>query len=158
MADKLNKYTQLDEYWELCKTQESNSDKLSSYIVIIYDRGMEERGFFWECVDKLLVLILGVLEVFCEIIEERQKKKKLARILGVKVEEIAMNVHELKQHGNKIVCYGNEFKYSKIIELKDLENIQVIFGDAHLEALDDITHLRKLEKVTGYIFYHEMMF
>ena len=87
------------------------------------------------------------------MLENYCRKKHLSRLLNLQKDDVAVDLNDLLKHKEKIRCYGDDFIYNAATDKGYLKNIEVIFGDAHLEALDDIACLGNLRKVMGEIYY-----
>ena len=85
-------------------------------------------------------------------------KRRLRHILKLKRREIAIDENDLHKYQDKIRCYAGNLVYGVSTPKEYLKNIEVIFGDAHFEALDNISCFEKLKKVTGKIFYQGKAF
>lgn len=82
----------------------------------------------------------------------RKKKKRLCEILRCPPEEVAMDLNELSQRGSAVKYYGGDLTYSASVSKEWLQNIQLVFGSAHLEALDEMICLRRLKSVWGSVY------
>lgn len=63
-----------------------------------------------------------------------------------------MDINELAQRRGRGKYYGGDFTYSAGTLKEWLKNIQMIFGDAHLEALDEMACLGNLNSVCGGVY------
>lgn len=98
------------------------------------------------------LLLLGLSAMAAEMAETSRKRKKLCAILGCLPEEIAMDVDELAQKRESVKYYGGDFTYKAPIARDWMKNIRIIFGDTHLEALDDMACLGSLKSVYGGVY------
>lgn len=49
--------------------------------------------------------------------------------------------------------YGDDLTYNAVIQETFLENIEIIFGNVYLDALDNLECVKNLKYVTGDIYY-----
>ncbi len=87
--------------------------------------------------------------------EEKITHKNLSEILSLPPQEIAMNLVELKKASylnQPAKCYGRDFHYVPDIRDEWLDSLQIIWGDAHLEALEYSQPLSSLTSVWGDLY------
>lgn len=99
------------------------------------------------------LILFGLSAIAVDVTETSRKRKKLCAILRCSPEEIAMDVNELAQKREHIKYYGGDFTYSAAVAKGWMKNIRLIFGDAHLEALDETSCLGNLESVWGNVYF-----
>lgn len=98
------------------------------------------------------LVTFGLSAIAVDQVETTRKRKRLCAILHCPLEEIAMDINELAQRRGRVKYYGGDFTYSAGTPKEWLKNIQMIFGDAHLEALDEMTCLGNLNSVCGGVY------
>lgn len=98
------------------------------------------------------LVILGLSAIAVDQMETARKRKQLRAILHCPLEEIAIDINELAQRRGRVKYYGGNFTYSAGTPKEWLKNIQMIFGDAHLEALDEMACLGNLNSVCGGVY------
>lgn len=139
----------LDNYWIKCNRKKRYSERLVAHVSLFFWNGYRRRFFLCEVLDVIRMSLYCWLGVLFGSAENAYRKAKLSKILGIRKDEIAMNVNELCRYRDKVRCYGDTFTYTVDTPKSYLKNIEVIFGDANLEALDDLECLARVEKVTG---------
>lgn len=139
----------LDNYWKKCKRKKRYSERLTIKASLIFRKGSRKRFFLCEVLDTTQMSLYCWLGVLFEAAENTHRKNNLCKILGMRKDEIAMNVNELWKYQDRVRCYGDTFIYGADTPKRYLKNVEVIFGDANLEALGDLECLARLEKVTG---------
>lgn len=148
-----NKYREIDNYWMKTKQKKSSAEKFALKVShILNSHEWKDRDIF-NIFRKIRMFIYYYVAMLCEQIEKYQKKKRLSRLLKFQKNEIAVDDNDLLKGKEKIRCYGSDFTYSVVTTKKYLKNIEVIFGDAHLEALDELACFCNLKKVTGKIYF-----
>lgn len=154
MMENSIQYKNLDKYWQKCGKKEKYSERLAVKFSCAFNNEKQWKEIF------ILDVLRGCQMFFCSIfslgfeqLENCLRRRRLSRLLNFQKEEIAVDVNDLLEHKEKIRCLGNDFTYSVVTSKEYLKNIEVIFGDAHLEALDDIACFGNLKKVTGGIYY-----
>jgi len=139
----------LDNYWKECKRKSRCSEAMVVKASLIFGNGYRRCFFLCEVLDVARMSFYCWLGMLFETVENAHRKADLSRILGMRKDEIAMNVNELCRYQDRVRCYGDTFTYNVDTPKSYLKNIEVIFGDANLQALDDLECLARLEKVTG---------
>ncbi len=139
----------LDNYWKKCNRKKRYSERLTVKASLIFRKSSRKRFFLCEVLDATRMSLYCWLGMLFESAENAHRKDNLCKILGMRKDEIAMNVNELWKYQDKVRCYGDTFIYSVDTPKRYLKNVEVIFGDANLEALGDLECLARLEKVTG---------
>lgn len=119
-------------------------------------------GKIWEGICRTVNFVLLIVDIISIAIIgfflERRMKKELISIPDCEHGNLAMDINELLKNGERTVYYGGCFTYSALIKKGYLQNIKLILGDAHLEALDDIRCFKSLKYVGGTIFYKGKQF
>lgn len=98
------------------------------------------------------MFLFGLSAIAVDAVETSRKRKTLCAILSCLPEEIAIDVNEFAQKREHIKYYGGDFTYSAATPKEWLYNIEIIFGDAHLEALDEMSCLSQLKSVWGNLY------
>lgn len=93
----------------------------------------------------------GVGAVVSHTYESGQKKRKLRKILKCQAGQVITDINELSKQKDGVTCLGMDFTYDATIDATTLVNVTDIFGDAHLEAMKDMSCLANLENVWGSI-------
>lgn len=128
--------------------------RLSDWLVNRASSGLMYSGGGVRSVFKAAQLVLlGLSAIAADVAETSGKRKKLCAILRCRPEEIAMDVNELAQKRERVKYYAGDFTYSAATPKEWLRNIRLIFGDAHLEALNDMSCLCQLKSVCGGIYF-----
>lgn len=157
MLENNQNYKKLDRYWELHGKKRRISDRLA--LKASYNFNNEnnwKNNFILNMIRGSRMFVYSILAMICEMLENYCRKKRLSRLLNLQKDEVAVDINDLLKHKEKIRCYGDEFTYNAATDKGCLKNIEVIFGDAHLEALDDTACLGNLRKVTGKVYYKGM--
>ena len=94
----------------------------------------------------------GVGAVITNAHESSRKKRKLRKLLNCSVDQIVTDINELSKQKEGVTCLGMDFTYDATVDATTLVNVVDIFGDAHLEALKDMSCLANLENVWGCIW------
>ena len=139
----------LDNYWKKCNGKKRYSERMIAHASLSFWNGYRKSFFLCEVLDVVRMSIYCWLGMLFETVENAHIKADLSKILGMRKDEIAMNVNELCRYQDKVRCYGDTFTYNVDTPKRYLKNIEVIFGDANLQALDDLDCLARVEKVTG---------
>lgn len=95
----------------------------------------------------------GIAAIAADSAEVQKKRKMLVQILGCMESDLAIDINELIDLGDRAKYYGGDFTYSAVAKKEWLKNLTLIFGDAHLEALDEMSCLASLESVWGDIYF-----
>lgn len=98
------------------------------------------------------IVAFGFPSIAADIVETSRKRKQLCAILHCSADEIAMDINELAKKQERVKYYGGDFTYCAAAPKKWLKNIQMIFGDVHLEALDEMACLGNLNSVCGGVY------
>lgn len=106
--------------------------------------------------DGLGTFFFGTSAIAAEWLEMKRTRKNLCRILDCQPEVVAMDLDELngerKRGDRKARYYGDDFTYGAEVRKEALKNLRGIWGDAHLEALDEMTCLNRLRSVWGSLY------
>lgn len=139
----------LYQYREKCDRRFWLSDRLAAMVSNVTMRSEDGfRGVF-----GVVELIFGGLSyIVVDKIETSKKKKRLCKLLHCSREEFAMDINKLAEKQAHIKYYGDHFTYSAATPKEWIKNMQIIFGDAHLEALDEMTCLGRLDSVWGSVY------
>jgi len=152
-------YEVLDKYWKRCKKKTKYSGVLAVRSSRVFNSGECEKGcFIAEALRAIVMFCMCIIAMLLEPIENAQIKRRLSHILKLKRKEIAIDENDLRKYQDKIRCYAGDFVYGVSTPKEYLKNIEVIFGDAHFEALDNMSCFENLKKVTGKIFYQGKKF
>lgn len=87
-----------------------------------------------------------------DVIEKQARKREIMKATNLPSENIAMSEDELISLRKKLKhvrIYGSDFSYNAGIQKECLTSIEVIFGDANLQALTDFTCLSALKSIYG---------
>lgn len=112
-------------------------------------------------VNGFTFLTCGLFSVVTEDLYNKKRKKEIVKASNYTSEEIAIDINEFLEATNSdekedmpvIKCFGDEIRYSALTCKNGFENIETIFGDAHFEALDDVSCLANLKYVLGSIYF-----
>lgn len=155
MADRLNV-----KYQELCRysTQYKSTHKLSDRIIDKAADAFSHSGSYGDhslqaLVDAARVIVYGIAATAVDSVETRKKRNALCQMLGCTESELVIDINELVDCKDRTKYYGGDFTYSAAIKKEWLKNLTLIFGDAHLEALDEMFCLASLESVWGNIYF-----
>lgn len=146
-------YQQLEDYWRKHQKRRCVQEKLVVKASSIFNSGYKNSGLMkcmFQGIKMLICLLIGSVLIQTH---KSQNKRYLRKRFKLQSKEIAMDENDLLEHKERIRCYGDTFTYSVVTSKSYLRNIEVIFGDAHLEALDDISCLASLVKVAGDVYY-----
>lgn len=134
--------------------QYDRSFRLSDYLIDKVPNGfLDSKDNFSSILSAAKLILFGLAAIVADAVETSMKRKKLSSILRCSPEEIAMNVNELAEKRERVKYYGGDFTYSVATPKEWLKNIQMIFGEAHLEALDEMTCLDSLKSVHGNMYF-----
>lgn len=149
----------LEKYWQKHGQKKRYSERLAIKASTIFcDDYRRKNGRILNVIQGSRILIYTVIGLISEQIENYRIKRHLCKLLNLQKEEVAMDDNDLLKNKEYIKCYGSTFTYSVASVKSYLKYIEVILGDAHLEALDDIACFINLRKVTGKIFYKGNVF
>ena len=157
MIEDNQNYKKLDKYWK----RQGNKRRLSESLALKASCDFNnEKNWKNSIVLDLLranrMFVYSILAMLSELVENYARKRRLCKLLNLQSDEVAVDINDLLKHKEKIRCYGDNFTYNAAMDKSYLKNIEVIFGDANLEALDDIKCFGKLKKVSGIIYYKGM--
>lgn len=139
----------LYQYREKCDSHLRLSDRLAekaSDAMMRSEDGL--KGVF----NAVKLVLFGLPYIVVDKMAASKKKKRLCNLLHCSPEEIAMDINKLAEKQAHIKYYGDSFTYSVATPKKWLKNIRMIFGDAHLEALDEMACLASLNSVWGSVY------
>lgn len=154
MIENNMNYEKIDKYWLECGQRKRFSEQLELKVSYFYNNESEWKNKFpLNLVRGSQMVIYSIFAILCEYIEKRQKRRYLGKLLKLQKDEIAIDINDLLKNKENTRCYGDNFTYNVVTTKCYLKNIEIIFGDAHLEALDDIAYFCNLKKVTGTIYY-----
>lgn len=155
MVDTLNaKYQKLYRY----STQYKSKTKLSDRIIDKAADAFSHGGSYGDysiraAIEAIRVTVYGIAAIAVDSVESRKKRNTLCQMLGCTESELALDINELVDHKDRAKYYGGDFTYSAATHKGWLKNLTMIFGDAHLEALDEMSCLASLESVWGNIYF-----
>jgi hypothetical protein len=98
-------------------------------------------------------LVYGISAITAESLEAKNRKNKLTEILKCEKQEISIDINELIRNKEQTIYYGDTFTYSAATDKKWLKNIKMIWGDAELQALDNMECFANLESVWGDVYF-----
>lgn len=113
----------------------------------------------------ITVLTCGFIGTITEGLENNKRRKQIAKASGYAEEKIAMDINEFINHSSdlrnaedkeqvgKINCYGDSIRYSAQTAKEGYTDIETIFGDAHFEALDEVSCISNLKNVLGSVYF-----
>ena len=157
--EKIQDYKKLDRYWDKKGKKERVSEQLALKASnILHSANNGKYKIISEIIRANSIFAYGILALICEMVENYFRKKQLCRLLNLQKDEVAIDINELAKYKEKIRCFGDSFTFNAHTRKDYLCNLEVIYGDAHLEALEDIDLLPKLVKVTGKIYYRRKVF
>lgn len=130
------------------------SDRLIEKMADIFSHGgrFNEYGFL-KLINAMRMLVYSIAAIVADSTETRKKRKTLQKILGCKEAELAVDINEFIDRQNHTKYYGSDFKYSAVTKKAWLKKLTLIFGDAHLEALDEMSCLALLESIWGNVYF-----
>lgn len=99
------------------------------------------------------VVVFGLSAAALGAWDTRKQRKRLCEILRCPRDEVAMDLNELSAGGSAVRYYGGSLTYSASVSKEWLRNLRLIFGDAHLEALDEMGCLSRLKSVWGSVYF-----
>lgn len=102
--------------------------------------------------DSMGVFLLGMFATAAEKLEMQRTRKKLCGILNCPSTDVAMDLDELNGTDRKAQYYGDDLTYGAEVRKESLSNLRDIWGDAHLEALDEMNCLNRLRNVWGSLY------
>lgn len=155
MCDRLDtKNRELYRYSTQYKTASRLSDRLIEKVVDLSSReGNFDEHSLQSKINAARMTGYGIAAVTADSAEVRKKRKELLQILGCAESKFAIDVNELTDRRDSTRYYGGDFTYSAAIKKEWLKNLTLIFGNAHLEALDEMSCLTSLESVWGDIYF-----
>lgn len=155
MINRLNvKYQKLYRYSIRYKSKPKLSDRISDKAVDVFSHcGSYGTHSLQALVDAARVIVYGIVAIAANSVETRKKRNTLYQMLGCTESELAIDVNELIDCKDGTKYFGGDFTYSAVTQKEWLKNLTLIFGDAHLEALDEMSCLASLESVWGNIYF-----
>lgn len=111
------------------------------------------------------IITCGIIGTISEGFDNKKRKKQIAKASGYTEDEIAIDIDEFiqrtrelgstedKEQVPKMRCYGDSIRYSIQTPKEGYRDIETIFGDAHLEALDEVSCLSSLTSVLGSVYF-----
>lgn len=139
----------LYQYREKC----DNHFRLSQWLAAkASDAMMSSEGGVGGAARAAELVLFGLPYMAVDRMEASKKRKCLRRLLRCSPDEIAMDINELTEKQSRVKYYGDNLTYSAATPKAWLKNIQIIFGDAHLEALDEVACIGNLDSVWGSVF------
>lgn len=102
--------------------------------------------------DSMGVFLLGMFATASEKLEMHRTRKKLCGILNCLSTDVAMDLDELNGTDRKARYYGDDLTYGAEVRKESLSSLRDIWGDAHLEALDEMSCLNQLRNVWGSLY------
>lgn len=94
----------------------------------------------------------SVVALAADAVETKKKRQMIAKATGIDEAQIAMDINELEAIRNKkmpVKVFGSDIRYSAQIRKEWLSSIEIIFGDANLQALDNFECLSSLKAIYG---------
>lgn len=127
--------------------------RLSDWLVASASEALMRCGDDFRSVFRAVRMLLCWLScIAADAAEVSGKRKRLCRIFRCLPEEIAMDRNGLAENREQTRYYGGDFTYSAATPKEWIKNVQVIFGDAHLEALEEMACLGRLDSVWGSVY------
>ena len=111
------------------------------------------------------IITCGIIGTISEGFDNKKRKKQISKASGYAEDEIAIDINEFIQHARelgaaedkeklpKIRCYGDSIRYSVQTAKEGYQDMETIFGDAHFEALDEVSCLSSLTSVLGSVYF-----
>lgn len=124
----------MDRYTSLLKDFDSRANKLS--------RSLEIPALY----------IYALKAIYSEFLETKSKKRKLHRIFKIPNNEITGDLSTLINSNGNLKAYVQDFQYDITIPKKAIDNIEVFWGNLHLEKLHDFSKLESLKLVIGDVY------
>lgn len=155
MVDKLDaKNLELYCYSGQYKKANRLSDRLIGKAADAFSRGGRYREYSLRTLmDAARVVIYGFAAIALDSVEVRKKKNTLHQILGCVESELAVDINEFFSLRERTKYFGGDFTYNAGTRKEWLKNLMLIFGDAHLEALDEMSCLTSLESIWGNVYF-----
>lgn len=152
----------LAQYRERCR---KNSERSKKYILkasVIYNSGCGylQGNSVAGVLGKLVMLFKGIriamyvsAGVVMQSVRDIAKRNRIKKILRCSKDEIAVNISELQKRKDVIKYFADDFRYDMSLNEMWLKNIELIFGNVHLEALKELSCLNKLENIFGDVYF-----
>lgn len=100
-----------------------------------------------------ITFVMAMIAFGVERIEEAAKKSKIAHLTRYSKKSIAVDVDDLLENKSDIRCFCDDFTYNAVVQDSYLKNIEIIFGNAYLGAMQNLDCFKKLKYVSGDIYY-----
>lgn len=155
MGDSLNaKYQKLYRYSTRYKSKTKLSDRIIEKAADAFSHGGSYGDYSIRAlIDAVRVTVYGIAAIAADSVESRKKRSTLRQMLGCTESELALDINELVDCKERTKYYDGSFTYSAVTKKEWLKNLTMILGDAHLEALDEMSCLASLESVWGDIYF-----
>lgn len=150
-------YKKLENYWRKTIKYRRISEKIVLKASMQFGKD-DTSHFINDFFSRFLLLVYMFAYAIFNWCQIHLCRITLMRILSLQKKEIAVDINELLANKENIKCYADDFVYSVITSKQYLKNIEVIFGNAHLEALDSIECFEKLTQVCGLTYYRGKVF
>lgn len=139
-------------------TQYKNTNRLSGHLSEKAADAFSHSGSYSEYSFRALVnaarmIAYSFAAIAADSVEVRKKRNALHRILGCAESEFSVDINEFFILQDRTKYFGSDFTYGAATRKEWLKNLMLIFGDAHLEALDEMSCLASLESVWGDIYF-----
>lgn len=139
-----------------CDNEKRLSEKWARKVAdISRDSSKKQTKTVLGAIQYVKFMFFGLGAMIVNTTESHKRKKKMRRILGCEINQIASDINELMTGGNQIEYFSDDFTYKANIDQKCLTNLKQIFGDAHLEALKQFDCLGHLESIWGDVYFSE---
>lgn len=107
----------------------------------------------WEILYSVGFFFCTLGGIAADEIDTRARARGLTKALHCSRDGIAIDINELIAKKSSAEYFGSCFRYSAQTDKRWLANIKGIFGNAHLEALDEMGCFSNLESVWGSIWF-----
>lgn len=94
----------------------------------------------------------GLAAIAANEVEMKKKKEALVKATGFDSAEVAIDINELEKTRSKkmpVRVFGDSIRYSAQVRKEWLNGIEIIFGNADLQALDNFECLSSLKAIYG---------
>lgn len=98
-----------------------------------------------------LFLVMPKVGLHSYLLKLRQKAK-VSKVTGYSFNQIAGDLPELIYSDTEIKCCTFDITYKANIPREKMKKVEIIWGNTHLEALDDLTCLGELKAIIGDLY------
>ena len=98
------------------------------------------------------VFVNSLKAMYFDYVETEQKRESVHELFNIPKEEITGDFTKFIESSGEFKAYVNDFQYDATTPKENIKNIQIFYGNLHLEKLHDFSYLDSLKIVVGNLY------